>query len=280
MIKDLELFAKEIRYYLLKELDHMGFGHYGGSLSIVEALAVIYGEFMDVDLKDPKKIDRNYFVLSKGHAGPALYSVLFLKGFFDEDLLYTLNQGGTKLPSHPNRILTPGVDYSTGSLAQGLSGSTGLAYGLKLLNSDNYVYSIVGDGEMNEGQVWESIQFINQQKLSNLVLFIDNNGKQLDGRTSDLNNQLSFSSKMEAFGLNSIEVDGSNIYEIKDAIHKAHDSKDKPTVIILNTTKGQGVKYIEELESNHHLRPSVEDDKAIKKEIEKLKKELSIWVTK
>lgn len=276
MIKNrkLELLSMKIRYNLLLELDNMGFGHYGGSLSIVEVLAVIYGQFMGATKHNRSEKDRNYFVLSKGHAGPALFATLKEFGFFTEDILMTLNEGGSILPSHPNRILTPGVDVSTGSLGQGVSSATGIAYGLKLMKSDNYVYTIIGDGEMNEGQCWEAVQFTKAKKLDNLIMFVDNNKKQLDGRTIDINVQLNYADKFKSFGFHAIDVDGSNVDEIEAAILIAKSIKGKPSVIILDTIKGQGVKHIEELEANHHLRPTVEDTQAIKDAIEQLREDI------
>ncbi len=275
---NLELLVKKIRLNVLKGLYAMGYGHYGGSLSVVEALAVIYGKFMGVSPHNINEVDRNYFVLSKGHAGPALYATLIEIEFLDEDTLYTLNQGGTILPSHPNRILTPGVDVSTGSLGQGISSATGLAYGLKLMGSDKYVYTIVGDGEMNEGQCWEAIQFTYAKKLNNLIIFVDDNKKQIDGFTKEINDQLDYVKKFESFGFNAIRVDGSDIDAIENAILKAHQTKETPTAIILDTIKGQGVKYIEELYANHHLRPSNQDNSMIKEAIVELTKEVEKYV--
>ena len=271
---NLDLLSKKIRLSLLRELDNMGYGHYGGSLSIVEALAAIYGNHMDASLDNRDVKDRNYFVLSKGHAGPALFATLKEMGFFTEELLNKLNVGGENLPSHPNRLLTPGVDVSTGSLGQGLSSATGLAYGLKLMNSEHYVYTIVGDGEMNEGQAWEAIQFTNARALDNLIIFVDDNKKQLDGRTADINDQLSYVDKFTSFGLHAVSVDGGDANAIDKAICDAKAHKGQASVIVLDTTKGQGVKHIEDLEANHHLRPTPEDDEAIKAAIVALDKEI------
>lgn len=271
---DLTIFSKEIRYYLLKELNHMGFGHYGGSLSIVETLAVLYGKHLNASPENQHDESRDYFVLSKGHGGPALYATLFLKGYFSEDWLYTLNANGTKLPSHPDRLLTPGVDMTTGSLGQGISSATGIAMGNKLANRDNYTYCIVGDGELNEGQCWEAIQFAAHQRLNKFVLFIDDNKKQLDGYTKNICNPYDFVEKLRAFGFNALRVDGSSVHEIDQAISIAKMAKDRPSAIVLDTVKGQGVPYIEQMMDNHHLRPSKEDTYEIEKAIEKLAYEL------
>ncbi|WP_080146701.1 transketolase [Marinilactibacillus piezotolerans] len=254
-IKDLELFAKKIRYYTLKELTLMGFGHYGGSLSIVETLAVLYGKQLNASPEIKDDLNRDYFVLSKGHAGPSLYATLFLKGYFPEEWLYTLNNNGTNLPSHPDRNLTPGVDMTTGSLGQGVSASTGIALGNKLSGRDNYTFCIVGDGELNEGQAWEAIQMASHNKLDHLIIFVDDNKMQLDGPTLDISNPLDFVSKFEAFGYHSKRIDGASVKEINEAVEWAKSSEGKPTAIILDTIKGQGIPFIESMSDNHHLRP-------------------------
>lgn len=270
----LETAAKQIRLYTLKELKALGFGHFGGSLSIVEALAAIYGKHINVDMDSAKDLNRDYFVLSKGHGGPALYATLFLKGFFSEDVLYTLNQNGTTLPSHPDRNLTPGVDMTCGSLGQGISAATGIAYGNKLAERDNYTFCIVGDGELNEGQCWEAFQFASHHKLENLIVLLDDNKKQLDGPTKEIIDPLDFSAKFSAFGFETVEVDGSSVQAIDDAIQQAKQNTGKPQAIILNTIKGQGVKHLEEKADNHHVRPNEEDWKAINEAIADLEKQL------
>lgn len=272
----LTLFSKKIRYYLLKELNYMGFGHYGGSLSIVEALAVIYGKHLNASPELQYEENRDYFVLSKGHGGPALYATLFLKGYFPEEWLYTLNGNGTKLPSHPDKNLTPGVDMTTGSLGQGISSATGIALGNKIAQRDNYTYCIVGDGELNEGQCWEAIQFAAHNKLENFILFIDDNKKQLDGYTKDISNPFDFVDKLTAFGFETVRVNGASIKEIDQAVIEAKASKGKPSCIVLDTIKGQGVPYIENLMDNHHLRPSETDNEAIQQAIDELAEELEV----
>lgn len=270
----LDNFAKQIRYYTLQELNHLGFGHYGGSLSIVECLAVLYGKEMKIDPQDPIMEDRDFFVLSKGHAGPALYATLYLKGFISLDELYSLNQNGTNLPSHPDMNKTCGVDATTGSLGQGISIATGIAYGNRLKGLTNQTYCIVGDGELGEGQCWEALQFASSRKLSNLTIFIDNNGKQLDGYTKDIAPQELLYEKMKAFGFACEEVDGSNCASIDAAVKKAKANRELCTVIILNTIKGQGVPYLENLEANHHIRPTEEQRKAIEEAVNLLEKEM------
>lgn len=251
----LKQFATEIRYHTVTTLNQLGFGHYGGSLSIVEVLAALYGEILDISVQNFSSHERDHFILSKGHAGPALYSTLHLKGFFDRDFLWSLNRNGTRLPSHPDRNLTPGVDMTTGSLGQGMSVATGVAYGQKIANSPYYTYTLVGDGELNEGQCWEAAQFAAHNELSKLILFVDDNKKQLDGRTEDICRTFDFVEKFVAFGWEAVRVDGSDIAAILEAVAaaKASDSP-KPKCIVLDTVKGQGVPMLEEMESNHHLR--------------------------
>lgn len=266
-MKNTKKFANEIRINVLKMLNNLGFGHYGGSLSVIETLAVLYNDVMKYDVKNPNWEDRDYFVLSKGHAGPALYATLALKGFFDISELMRLNVNGTNLPSHPDRLKTKGVDVTTGSLGQGISIASGIAMGLRLQGKNNRVFCIIGDGEAQEGQVWEAIQFVSHHNLNNLVIFIDYNKQQLDGYLEDICKPHSFESKIKAFGLDAVTVKGDDIEGIKKySLLKT----DKPLVIILDSVKGQGVEYIEKLKSNHHIRL----DKEVKDNIEKAISEL------
>ncbi|ALS01759.1 carbohydrate degradation protein [Enterococcus silesiacus] len=269
-------FADQIRYYTMRELDNLGFGHFGGSLSIVETLAVLYGKVLNVSPERKDDPDRDYFVLSKGHAGPALYATLFLKGYFDEEFLYSLNQNGTKLPSHPDRIKTPGVDMTTGSLGQGISAATGIAKGNQLLGKSNYTYAIVGDGELNEGQCWEAFQFAAHHKLDHLIVLIDDNKKQLDGYTTDICDPFDFVEKMQAFGFNSWRVDGGDVMAIEEAVIQGKQVNGKPTAIVLDTIKGQGVLYFEELVDNHHVRPDEAGKIAIKEAIATLAEKIEV----
>ena len=270
---DSHLFAKKIRLYTLKELKNLGFGHIGGSLSIVEVLSVLFHE--KIRLKEQKEKNRDMFILSKGHAGPAYYATLFLKGCFSEEFLYSLNTNGTKLPSHPDCNLTPMVDMTTGSLGQGISVAAGVAYKYKTENIDANVYCILGDGEMNEGQIYEALQFISHHKLNNLILFIDDNKKQLDGYTKDICDQLDYVSKMKSFGLYSERVDGHNVVEISKAIDRAKE-KDGATVIVLDTIKGKGAPYFEEKLDNHHVRFTKEELEILEQEIKQLEKEIGV----
>lgn len=247
----MEKFAKDIRNETLKMFLNRGFGHIGGSMSIVEVLAVLYSN-MKIDPQNPKNLDRDFLVLSKGHAGPSLYSTLALKGFFPLKTLMTLNDNGTTLPSHPDRNLTPGIDMTTGSLGQGISAAVGIALGLKRDRTERQVYCIVGDGELNEGQCWEAIQFAANFKLTNFTLFVDNNKKQLDGPTDEICETFSILEKLRSFGFHSMQVKGNSVGEIDIALKS--DNFGKPKAIVLDTIKGQGVKYFEDLKANHHVR--------------------------
>lgn len=270
----LEKFAAQIRLETLKMLDHRGFGHLGGALSIVEVLAVLYGKHMHVNPNDPSDPHRDYFVLSKGHGGPSYYATLALKGFFDKAILNTLNDDGTTLPSHPDRLSIPGVDATTGSLGQGISLAVGIAKGLAMSAKANKVYVVVGDGECNEGQVWEAISFVAHHGLDNLIIFIDENKKQLDGLTKDILDPFDLAKKVEAFGLHVLRVDGSDVNAISDAIDQCHTLKNKTSCIVLETTKGQGVPYFEALDDNHHVRFDEHGKTMLHQAIDALEKQL------
>lgn len=271
-VKELKKFSAEIRVEILKMLKWRRYGHLGGSLSIVELLSVLYGKEMNVDPKNPSWDQRDYLVLSKGHAGPALYSTLALKGFFDREMLYTLNEIHTNLPSHPDRLKTPGVDATTGSLGQGTSLAAGLAYSLKIENSDRKVHLICGDGELNEGQVWEAFQFIAHNKLDNLIVYIDDNKMQLDGTTKEVMNPFNIRDKMKAFGFYTQEADGSSEEEILSAIENTKNKKDTALCIILDTKKAQGFPYFYDKVSNHAPKFNKEVDSETEKIIEELEK--------
>ncbi|MFV0440884.1 MAG: transketolase [Lachnospirales bacterium] len=249
---EIQEFAKNIRIETLKQLAKRGFGHLGGSMSIVDILAVLYGDELVHDPKNPKMADRDRLVCSKGHAGPGVYSALALRGFFPMEELLTLNQPNTNLPSHCDMLKTKGIDITTGSLGQGLSTASGMAYGMKLSGNDKRVYCIVGDGELQEGQNWEAIMNIAQKQIDNVTLFVDYNKMQLDGPVENINNLGSLNAKFEAFNWNVVEIDGHNYDEIKGAIGKAKACKGKATVIICNTIKGKGVNWAE-TEWNHHV---------------------------
>lgn len=251
-------FATQVRIETMKEFKVRTFGHVGGALSITDTLAVLYESVMKYDPKNPNWEDRDKLVCSKGHAGPALYSILALKGFFPMDWLNTLNIPGTKLPSHCDKNQTPGIDMTTGSLGQGVSTAIGLCLGDRIQGRDSYTYLIVGDGELNEGQVWEGAQFAGHHKMDHLIGFVDYNKKQLDGYTADILDQRDIAAKFTAFGWDAYDVNGNNVDEVYDAIAKAKATPGKPHMIVLNTIKGAGVKAVEEMSANHHIVVSAE----------------------
>lgn len=253
-VKAVTQLAREIRIATLKSLIHLGFGHFGGCMSVVETLAVLYGEVMNIDPADPDWPERDYFVLSKGHAGPALYSTLALKGYFPVAELSTLNQNGTRLPSHPDRLKTRGVDATTGSLGQGISIAAGMALSHKLAQRANRVFCIVGDGELNEGQCWEAFQFIAHHRLNNLTVFVDWNKQQLDGELDDIIHPFCLEDKFRAFGFEAFTVKGDDIPGLLAVVQPVLDSQARPRVVILDSIKGQGVPYLEQLTNSHHLR--------------------------
>ena len=245
-----EKFSKEIRRNTLRCLHSQGSGHVGGSLSIVDALAVLYGKHMDVDPSDPHKEDRDKLVLSKGHAGPALYATLSLKGFFPVEWLDTLNKLGTRLPSHVNINLTPGVDMTAGSLGQGLSCACGLALANKAKGINKHVYVITGDGELQEGQNWEGAMFAANKKL-NIIVLVDNNKLQIDGATKDVMNVEDIEAKFAAFGFATQRVDGHDHKALDKAISQAKRRKG-PQCIVMDTVKGKGVSFYEAMGAGVH----------------------------
>ncbi len=257
--KDLKRFAAEIRLETLKELKTRGFGHVGGCMSVVEVLSVLYGGVMRVDPANPDWDERDRLVMSKGHAGPALYATLALRGFFDRGLLQTLNRPGTLLPSHCDRLRTPGVDMTTGSLGQGISAAIGIALGQRLKRKDSYVYLILGDGEMDEGQVWEGILSANQFGLDHLIAFVDANKQQLDGFTVDVMSLGDLSEKFRSFGWHVQRVDGHDVTSIERAVYRAQAETGRPSAIILDTVKGKGCDFLEGTLNNHHV--SFTDDR-------------------
>lgn len=258
LLNQIKQFATTIRIEQMKEFKVRGFGHVGGALSITDTFAVLYEAVMKYDPKNPQWEDRDKLVCSKGHAGPALYATLALKGFFPMDWLNTLNIPGTKLPSHCDRSQTPGIDMTTGSLGQGMSTALGLCLGDRIQGRDSYTFLIVGDGELNEGQIWEGAQFAGHQKLDHLIAFCDYNKKQLDGYTKDILDQIDIAAKFESFGWDAQEIDGQDAEAIYEAIQKAKATPGKPHMIVLNTIKGAGVKAVEDMSANHHIVVSAE----------------------
>jgi transketolase len=264
---NLKEFAKEIRVTTLKQLAVPGFGHVGGAMSIVETLAVLFGEIMKHDPKNPDWEERDKLILSKGHAGPALYSALALRGYFPMEMLDELNKFGGRLPSHVDRTKTPGVDMTAGSLGQGLSVACGVAMGDRLSGRVSRTYCIVGDGELDEGQNWEAMMFAAHYKLSNLTLFVDNNKVQLDGYTDDVMRLGDISAKLSAFGWKAITVNGHDTDAIRSAL--IDGAGEQPKAIILDTVKGKGANFAESaVPNNHHMTFTAEQiDAAIKEAV-------------
>lgn len=249
--KELQKLALEIRIGIVEEIQARGFGHIGGSLSLADALAVLYGAVMRYDSQNPKWPDRDKLVCSKGHAGPGVYATLAVKGFFPYEDLKTLNQPGTYLPSHCDKNKTPGVDMTTGSLGQGTSAAVGIALGDRLKGRDNRTYLLVGDGESDEGQVWEAAMFTAAKKITNLIWLVDDNKKQLDGYTQDVLPIFDLEAKFAAFGFDARRVDGNDIAQVYDAL--TAPIGDKPRAIILDTVKGKGIREVEETMGNHSM---------------------------
>ena len=254
--KDLMRKADEIRELTIYELADLGVGHVGGCLSVVDVLTVLYYRFMKVDAHEPKMELRDRLVLSKGHAGPALYATLAHKGFFDKSLLGQLNRPGTMLPSHCDMLKTPGVDMTTGSLGQGFSCAVGMAVGSKMKNDGVTIYTIIGDGESQEGQIWEAAMYAGSQKLDNIIAFTDYNKMQIDGTTDEVVTLGPLDKKWEAFGWHVIDVkDGHDALEISNAIEEAKATRGKPSMIILNTIKGKGLGFAEKAGVASHNMP-------------------------
>lgn len=270
-VKELEAFALNIRIETLRAIGTLGFGHLGGAMSIADAIAVLYGGIMNIDPKNPTWEDRDWLVCSKGHAGPAIYSALALRGYFNKEELLTLNKPGTHFPSHCDRNLTTGIDMTTGSLGQGASTALGIALGNRLKGKDNYTYLILGDGEIQEGQVWEAVMCAAHQKIDHLIAFVDCNKQQLDGYTKNINDLGDIGSKFESFGWHEQTIDGHDVKEIYNAIEEAKENKGKPSVIVLDTIKGKGCGFAEGVLNNHHMNVSKEQ---MKEALEVLEKEL------
>lgn len=272
--KRLQLLAVDVRESILTAVHSAKSGHPGGSLSAAEMFTYLYFAEMRVDPKNPKDPDRDRFVLSKGHTCPGLYSVLAHRGFFPVEDLKTLRKPGSYLQGHPNMNLTPGIDASTGSLGQGISIACGMAKGAKFLGKDINVYTLLGDGELGEGQVWEAAMFAAHYQLDKLCAIVDLNGLQIDGRTSDVMNTSPVDAKFEAFGWNVIKIDGHSFDEIEDAFRQFHEGmgKGKPCCIIMKTTKGKGVSYMEDNYGWHGKAPNDEEYEQGMSELEAARK--------
>lgn len=256
--KQLEIFAVKERLLLMEGIFNAKAGHPGGSLSIAELLAYLYNVEMKVDPKNPNDPNRDRFVLSKGHGAPALYAALSLKGFFPTEDMKTLRKSDSYLQGHPNMNKIPGVDMSTGSLGQGISAAAGMALAAKLDGKDYRVYTILGDGEIEEGEVWEAAMFASAKGLDNLLVIVDNNNLQIDGTIEEVNSPYPIFEKFEAFGFNTIAIDGNDFDEIEMAVKKAKEFKGKPTAIIAKCVKGKGVSYMENAVNWHGAAPNEE----------------------
>ena len=253
-----KIHAYKARKHAITGIYNAASGHPGGSLSIADILAVLYFEKMNIDPQNPKKADRDRFVLSKGHCAPILYGMLAERGYFPTELCGTFRQSDSILQGHPDMKGVPGVDMSTGSLGQGISAANGMALSAKLDNKDYRVYAILGDGEIEEGQVWEAAMFAAHYKLDNLTAFLDFNGLQIDGDIREVMNSTPIDKKFEAFNWNVITIDGHDYDQIRNAIEEAQTVKGKPTIIIANCVKGKGVSFMENQAGWHGSAPNKE----------------------
>ena len=258
-IDEIQEKAKEIRKDIITEVYCAKSGHPGGSLSIADIMAVLYFDELKINEKDPKWEDRDRLVLSKGHCSPALYAALAERGFFKKEELKTFRKLGSKLQGHPDLNKVPGVDMTSGSLGQGLSVANGIAIAGKMDNKDYRVYVIVGDGEIEEGQIWEAAMTSSKYKLDNLCLIIDNNNLQIDGTIEEVKSSYPIDKKFESFGFNVLQIDGNNIEDILRAFYIAKNTKHKPTCIIAKTKKGKGVSFMENKAEWHGKAPSEEE---------------------
>lgn len=257
--KELQIFAAKARIGVIEGVYNAKAGHPGGSLSICDLLAYLYNEEMNIDPKDPHMESRDRFVLSKGHAAPALYATLALKGFFPVEDLKTLRKSDSYLQGHPNMNKIPGVDMSTGSLGQGISAAVGMALGAKLDKKDYRVYTVLGDGEIEEGEVWEAAMFAANRKLDNLVAVVDYNNLQIDGTIDEVNSAYPIADKFKAFKWNVVEIDGHDFDAIEGALNNAKATKGVPTCIVMKTVKGKGVSYMEDAVGWHGKAPNTEE---------------------
>ena len=257
--KDLQVLACKVRQGIVEATFHAKCGHPGGSLSAADMFTYLYFREMNVDPKNPKWADRDRFVLSKGHTAPGLYSALALRGFFPWEDLKTLRKTESYLQGHPNMNTVPGVDMSTGSLGQGISVAVGMALGAKHQNKDFRVYTLLGDGEIQEGQVWEACMAAAHYKLDNLVIVIDNNGLQIDGKIDDVMSPYPIVDKLSTFGFHTIAIDGHDFDAIERAMNEAKTVKGQPTAIVMKTVKGKDVSYMENQASWHGKAPNDEE---------------------
>ena len=251
--------AKEIRKSIVSMITEAKSGHPGGSLSATDILTALYFSEMNVDPANPKMEGRDRFVLSKGHAAPAIYATLAEKGYFSKDELMTLRKFGSRLQGHPDMKKLPGIEISTGSLGQGLSVANGMALNAKMFNENYRTYVILGDGEVQEGQIWEAAMTAAHYKLDNLCAFLDSNNLQIDGNVTEIKGVEPLDKKWEAFGWNVIKIDGHDFEQILSALDKARECKDKPTMVIAKTIKGKGVSFMENVCGFHGIAPTLEE---------------------
>ena len=261
--------ANEVRKGIVTAVHSAKSGHPGGSLSAADIYTYLYFEEMNIDPKDPKKADRDRFVLSKGHTAPGYYSTLAHRGFFPVEDLTTLRKVGSYLQGHPDMKHIPGVDMSSGSLGQGISAAVGMAISAKLSNDDYRVYTLLGDGEIQEGQVWEASMLAGHRKLDNLVVIVDNNNLQIDGKITDVNSPYPIDKKFEAFNFHVINIDGNDFDQIEAAFKEARKTKGMPTAIIAKTIKGKGVSFMEDQAGWHGKSPNDEQYALAMEELEK-----------
>ena len=266
-VKELEKIAKDIRIGIIESIYNAKSGHPGGSLSCTDILTVLYFNQMNINPKDPKADSRDRLVLSKGHSAPALYSTLANRGYFPKEELVSLRSLNSMLQGHPDMKNIPGVDMSTGSLGQGLSVANGMALSSKLNKMGFRVYCLLGDGEIEEGQIWEAAMSASHYQLDNLCVIVDNNNLQIDGSVDKVMNIYPIKEKFESFGFYAIEVNGHSIEELINAFNKAKEVKGKPTVIIAKTIKGKGVSFMENIAGWHGKAPNEEQYSLAKKEL-------------
>ena len=260
--------ANEIRKSIIRAVHSAKSGHPGGSLSAADIFTYLYFEEMNIDPAEPKKADRDRFVLSKGHVAPAYYSTLAERGFFPKEDLTTLRKIDSILQGHPDMKKIPGVDMSSGSLGQGISTAVGMAIAAQLTGADYRVYTLLGDGEIQEGQVWEAAMMAGHRKLDNLVVIVDNNGLQIDGNVADVCSPYPIADKFAAFNFNVVEIDGHDFDQIADAFKQAKECKGKPTAIVAKTVKGKGVSFMENQASWHGSAPNDEQFEVAMKDLE------------
>ena len=274
--KQLEITACKVRMGVIEGVYNAKSGHPGGSLSASDLFTYLYFKEMNVNPEDPHMDSRDRFVLSKGHTAPGLYATLALKGFFPVEELKTLRHIGSRLQGHPNMNTVPGIDMSTGSLGQGISTACGMALGAKLRGTDERVYTLLGDGEIQEGQVWEALMFAAHRNLDNLVVIIDNNGLQIDGPVGEVMSPYPIPEKLRAFGFECVEIDGHNFDQIDAAFTLAKGVKGKPFAIVMKTVKGKGVSFLENQVSSHGKVPNDAEYALAMQEQEAKRRELEV----